>query len=43
MKWIKELLSAALNIVKDDSKLVVAICILATVVVMYLIEKGVIS
>lgn len=43
MNVIKDLLSKALDLVQDDAKLVVCICLLGVVTVLYLIEKGLIT
>ena len=42
MDMLKAIFSKAVNACKDDSVLVIAICALAAMVVLYLIEKGVI-
>lgn len=42
MDMLKSIFSKAVNACKDDSVLVIAICALAAIIVLYLIQKGVI-
>ena len=41
--FLVNLFTKALDLVKDDAKLVVTICVLSVVTVLLLIEKGVIN